>query len=108
MSLTFGLICAGVGFALAGGFAFIMRKREPTTLAIEIEQSIRTEPKRWNGGDYRFTRDDGLELWIGSGCSGMMIQRPRKVTFKAADKRLIWKAYQLTEMTLADLMASTA
>lgn len=112
MSITFALICAGFGFAIAGGFAVIMAWLQPTALALEIEQSIRAEPKRWGhgGSSYRFKRDDGLELWIGNGCFSLEIYSPRKISLKWADKRLLWKAYSGRNqgITLADIMAKPA
>lgn len=106
MTIAFALICAGVGLGLGGGFAGFMAWRQPTLLAIEIAESIRTEPQRWKQGSHTLDRDDGLEIWTSNGISHVRIYAPRKIDFCAADRKLIFKACKTVgrDMTLASLM----
>lgn len=109
MTITFALICAGLGFAIAGGFAAIVTWLQPSVLATEIEQSIRAEPKRWKH-EYDFKRDDGLSLRSKSGRGCLYVREPKDIRLGYADRRLIWRAYQehKNNMTVSDLMGAAA
>jgi len=45
-------------------------------IAQDTAVSLREEPKRWEIGEFRATRDDGLTVWIANGYFGLSITPP--------------------------------
>lgn len=64
-------------------------------LARDIIASLRDEPHRWSSNDNLWKRDDGYEIWRGSGAAYVDLFRPVRADIGGYfTKRAVWRAFK--------------